>query len=374
MPATSTYGRRDARPIRLMIVDDSIVARSVVQTILSPHPDFEIVGTAANADQALALLERDPVDVVLLDLQMPGRDGLTVLPEVIARGRGARVLIVSAYAGAGADECVRAMTLGAADTLEKPTAGAFGGSFRADLIDKIRRIGADRPGPVVTTARPPVAAAPPPAIPALQPHVPGRIDCLAIGSSTGGLHALSALFAALPAGCDMPILITQHLPASFMPYFAAQMTEIAGRPAAVAREGVSLLPGQILVAPGDAHIGLRAVGGLPRIALTRGPAPSGCTPSVDPMLEAVADHFGERAFAVILSGMGRDGSLGARHILARGGEIAAQDRATSVVWGMPGSVATAGLAATIATPAGIAARIGERMSGRSASRGRPSWT
>ncbi len=369
MPAQRTYGRRsEIQPIRLMIVDDSIVARSVFQTILAPYPEFRIVAAASSAGQALARLDDTAVDVVLLDLAMPGMDGLTALPEILRRGRGARVLVVSASAGEGADACVRAMTLGAADTLEKPSAGSFGAPFRVDLIEKLRRIGGeshcvdrdDLRGPV------PVAAPPVPAV--MSAKVSGGIDCLAIGASTGGLHALSDLFASLPTSCDMPILITQHLPASFMPFFAAQMTEIAGRTASVAVEGVSLLRGQILVAPGDAHIGLRTIGGLPRIHLSRGPAASGCMPSVDPMLSAVAAHFRERAFVAILSGMGRDGSVGARDIVEAGGEIAVQDRASSVVWGMPGSIAMAGLAATIAPPAEIAGRIAERLGGRSVRR------
>jgi two-component system chemotaxis response regulator CheB len=369
MPAQRTYGRRvDAQPIRLMIVDDSIVARSVFQTILAPHPEFVIVASASTADQALERLNATAVDIVLLDLAMPGMDGLTALPEIIRRGRGAQVLIVSASAGPGADACVRALTLGAADTLEKPTAGAFGDGFRAGLIDKLHRIGAEARGPESIETPGLRMAEPVFDAPTLRSPVPGRIDCLAIGSSTGGLHALSALFATLPASCDMPILITQHLPASFMPYFAAQMTEIAARPATVAVDGVSLLRGQILVAPGDAHIGLRSIGGLPRVQLLREPSSSGCLPSVDPMLAAVGEHFQERAFAVILSGMGRDGAIGARVIAERGGEIAAQDRATSVVWGMPGSVTQAGLASTVAPPAGIAARIADRMGGRSARR------
>ncbi len=354
----------EVRPIRLMIVDDSIVARSVFQTILSPLPEFEIVATASNADQALASLDRVTVDIVLLDLAMPGMDGFTALPEIVRRGRGARVLIVSASAGAGADACVRAMTLGAADTLEKPVAGSFGGPFQADLIDKLRRIGGDARVPDRETVREMAPVGSPCAALATRALVSGRIDCLAIGASTGGLHALSALFAALPASCDMPILITQHLPASFMPYFAAQMTEITGRPAAVARNGAQLVRGHLLIAPGDAHVRLRSIGGSARILLNRDPAPSGCLPSVDPMLESVAELFGERALAVILSGMGRDGTIGARAITEAGGEIAAQDRTSSVVWGMPGSVAQAGLAATIATPAAIAARITERVEGR----------
>ena len=368
MPVHQSYGRKlETRPIRLMIVDDSIVARSVFQAILSPLPDFEIVATASSAAQALARLDATTVDIVLLDLAMPGMDGFAALPEILKRGRGARVLIVSASAGVGAEACVRAMTLGAADTLEKPVAGGFANHFRLDLVDKLRRIGGDSRVPdraVVREIAP--AARPDLDLPAMRQPVPGVIDCLAIGASTGGLHALSALFAALPPTCDMPILVTQHLPASFMPYFADQMTTITGRPATVAREGMSLLPGQLLIAPGDAHITLGMIGGCPRILLNRDPAPSACMPSVDPMLASVAQVYGERAFAVVLSGMGRDGMIGARALVEAGGEVAVQNRATSVVWGMPGSVAKAGLAATIASPAQIAARIVERVEGRAA--------
>jgi two-component system chemotaxis response regulator CheB len=353
-----------------MIVDDSIVARSVFQTILSEYSEFDIVATASTADQALAKLRTCVVDIVLLDLAMPGMDGFTALPEIIAHGRGARVLIVSTSASDGAEACVRALTLGAADTLEKPSAGSYRDRFGAALVEKLRRIGESRGEErEESRATAQIAAIVPDAT---RPLVAGPIDCLAIGSSTGGLHALAELFNALPSACDMPILITQHLPTSFMPYFAAQMTEIAGRPATVAKDGVSLLRGQILVAPGNAHIGLRSIGGLPRVILNRDPAPSGCLPSVDPMFQAVAQQFAERAFAVVLTGMGRDGSIGARDIVAAGGEIAAQDSATSVVWGMPGSVANAGLASTIARPSVIAARIANRMRGQSAPRV-PSW-
>lgn len=354
---TARYGRRaDPAPVRLMLVDDSIVARSVVQSIVGPLAEFAVVATASNAQQALGQLDQTPVDIVMLDLEMPGIDGLTALPEIIRRSHGARVLVVSASAGAGADSCVRALTLGAADTLEKPRSSAFSSAFRADLIDKLRRIAAEIP------SRQPDPVAPAEPVPAdpLSIPVSGPIGCIAIGASTGGLHALSAFFRALPAGCDAPILITQHLPASFMSYFAAQMTDIAGRPASVARDGDSLRAGHVLVAPGDAHIGLERGRRDARIALDRTPAPSGCLPSVDPMLDAVAAHYGEQAFAVVLTGMGRDGAIGARRLVEAGGEVAAQDRATSVVWGMPGSVAAAGLAATIAAPGRIAARIAER--------------
>lgn len=146
MAATASYGRRaDAAPMRLMLVDDSIVARSVVQAIVGPLADFTVIAAASTAAQALTLLDRMQVDIIMLDLAMPGIDGLTALPEIIRRSRGARVLVVSASAGAGADACVRALTLGAADTLEKPRSSAFSSDFPAELIDKLRRIAAEIP-------------------------------------------------------------------------------------------------------------------------------------------------------------------------------------------------------------------------------------
>jgi two-component system chemotaxis response regulator CheB len=338
-----------------MLVDDSIVARSVVQAILAPHPRFRVVATASSADQALALLDRTAVDVVLLDLAMPGTDGLTALPEFVRRGRGARVVVVSSLTGAGADACVRAMTLGAADTIGKPTSG-YGDRFAGELLDKLGRIGASGPA-----ADPLVAEAiPAPAPLALAAPADDTLGCTAIGASTGGLHALAGLFGALAPECDAPILVTQHLPADFMPYFAAQIAGMTGRRCTVARDGEPLRRGAILVAPGDAHIRLARSGATVRVILDRGPAPSGCLPSVDPMFEAVADCFGRRGQGIVLSGMGRDGLIGARRLVEAGGEVGVQDRETSVVWGMPGSVASAGLAALVAPPAALARRIGER--------------
>ena len=190
--------------------------------------------------------------------------------------------------------------------------------------------------------------------------VSGPLDCVAIGASTGGVNALAELFRALPKQCDAPILITQHLPVVFMPFFAAQLTSIAGRPASIAVDGARLRRGELLLAPGDAHISLFSGPDFVRIQLDRRPSPSGCLPSVDPMFEAVADCFGAAAVGVMLSGMGRDGVLGAARLAAVGAEILAQDISTSVVWGMPGAVAKAGLASSVASPDEIAVRLGQR--------------
>ena len=356
MPAASAYGRRaEAASLSVMLVDDSIVARSILQGIIGGVPGLAVVATASSAEQAFAILDASPIDIVLLDLALPGIDGLTALPEIVRRGGGARVLVVSGAASAGAEACVRALTLGASDTIEKPRAG-FTDDFRAAIVAKIMRISGDRSPRIL----PPLSVVEPGPLQPMRLRTAGPVACIAIGASTGGLHALSAFFRALPPSCRAPILVTQHLPADFMPFFASQLATIAARPTRVARDRDRLRAGEILVAPGDAHLGLRGEGGSVRVALDRAPAASGCLPSVDPMFAGVAECFGPRGFAVVLSGMGRDGTIGARAIVAAGGEIAAQDRRSSTVWGMPGAVAAAGLAATIAEPSQIAARAAER--------------
>lgn len=337
-----------------MIVDDSIVARTVMSRILETNPAFEVVATAGHAGEALALLHRIRVDIILLDVEMPGLDGLTALPDLLARSHGAHVLIVSSAAADGASATVRALTLGAADTLLKPGAGSFAGRFAAMLVERLLKIGHARPD----TGAP--AATIEPATLLVASPAGGPIECLTIGASTGGLHALSDFFGGLSREFVAPILVTQHLPPVFMPYFASQLSEIAGRRAQVAQDGMRLQPGELLIAPGDGHIGLVRTRGAVRVRIDRAPASSGCMPSVDPMFASVAAIFGAAAVAVVLTGMGRDGLIGAGAIVENGGEVLAQDARTSVVWGMPGAVANAGLAASVLPPARIAERIGRR--------------
>ena len=346
----------EARPIRLMIVDDSVVARAVITRILESHPLFEIAAVAGSADRAIELLATVQVDIILLDVEMPGTDGLTALPRILADSKGARVLIVSSACQDGAAATVKALTLGAADTLLKPGAGDLAGRFADELADRLLRIGHARRAPASSPAR---AAGRNGSVAPVRGVEP--VTCLAIGASTGGIHALSDFFRALPMSFDAPILITQHLPAEFMPYFAAQLQEIAKRKTQTATDGARLRAGEMLVAPGDAHMRLiRTRDGSVRVRLDRTPSASGCLPSVDPMFEAVAKIFGAGALAVVLSGMGRDGVGGAEALVKAGGEVLAQDAETSVVWGMPGAVANAGLASAILPPDRLADRIGGR--------------
>ncbi|MEA3054215.1 MAG: two-component system, chemotaxis family, protein-glutamate methylesterase/glutaminase [Sphingomonadales bacterium] len=335
-----------APPLRLMIVDDSQVARAVISRMLAAFADFQIVATASDAGEALRLLPRTEVDIVLLDLEMPGESGLEALPEIVRQGRGARVLIVSSFCDGGVEAAVQALGAGVAETLAKPGAEAFNGRFSDVLAERLRRMG--RPEP---SAEAPV---PPEDVPE------AKLACLAVGASTGGLHAVTALLRALPAGIGAPILITQHLPAVFVPFFARQIEAASGRAVRIAEDGLQLVAEEIVLAPGDAHIRLEQKGARIFVRLDRAAAPGGCLPSVDVMLQSVAETFGRGAVGIVLSGMGRDGLAGSRELVARGGTIMAQDRQSCAVWGMPRAVAEAGLAAAVLPPAEIAARVAAR--------------
>lgn len=342
-----------APPIRLMIVDDSEVARAVLSRMVAAHEEFEIVATAGNASDALDALKTVIVDIIILDVEMPGASGLDALPDIIRAGQGARVLIVSSMAEHGAETSVRALALGAADALPKPGIGNFAGRFAEVLAERLRRI-----GPV---EREMVRSAGEPDVPlTLRDMGEGELGCVALGASTGGLHALFAFLRALPERIGAPILVTQHLPAIFMPHFARQLESASGRIAHVAEDGALLVDEHIHVAPGDAHLCVVREGLQVRVKLERKRAESGCLPSCDPMLASVALAYGRDGVGVLLSGMGRDGASGARLLVENGGAILAQDRHSAAIWGMPRAVAEAGLASAVLPPAELARRVGQR--------------
>ncbi|UZK66522.1 chemotaxis-specific protein-glutamate methyltransferase CheB [Sphingomonas sp. M1-B02] len=339
LPVPSDTGFAPAGTARVLIVDDSVVARSVLGRMIDGMRHFRVAGAVGNVRAALDYLKTYPVDIVLLDIEMPGVDGLTALPDVVAAGKGAKVLIVSSSADEGAAVTVQALALGAADTLVKPGVGAFGGRFAEVLEERLAKLIEPPTGlPLqASSSFGPIAA-------------PDDFDIVAIGASTGGIHALSQLLRGIPASFQVPILVTQHLPASFMGYFAAQLAVLGGRPCEVATDRMRVRPGRIIVAPGDAHMRLVRMTDGAAVRLTHEKVTSGCMPSVDPMFESLAEVYGRRALAVVLSGMGRDGAEGAQFLVEAGARILAQDRESSVVWGMPGAVANAGNASAVLPP------------------------
>jgi two-component system chemotaxis response regulator CheB len=339
-----------------MIVDDSMVARAVLSRMLEADGGFEIAAVAGTAEDAIDALAQVRVDIILLDLEMPGAGGLKSIPRILEAAHGARVMIVSSLAEEGAEETVAALALGAADTLPKPGTGRFNGRFSEVLMAKVRALGrvADQ-DPLPPVAAPKAVLAAPMRAMAAEP-----LRLVAIGASTGGIHALSSFFQALPPRIGVPILVTQHLPAPFMSVFARQLSNAAGREAIVAEDGLRLLPDRIVIAPGDAHLTVDICGGRLVARLQRNRSSSGCLPSVDPMLASAAAIVGAEALGVVLTGMGRDGLEGAMALIGAGGSVIVQDEASSAVWGMPRAVADAGLACAVLPPAKIARRVAAR--------------
>ena len=337
-----------------MIVDDSTVARAVLSRMVESDPAFEITAVAGTAEDAIEALGECRVDVVVLDLEMPGAGGLKSIPRIIAAAAGAKVMIVSSLAEDGAEQTVAALAVGAADTMPKPGTGRFNGKFSEILLSKLKALGyASHQAPLIERGRPG-----PQALLRVMPADP--IDVLAIGASTGGIHSLGVLFGALPPKIGVPILVTQHLPIPFMAVFARQLGVAARRDARVAEDGMELVADEILVAPGDAHLTLEPSRNGAMVRLTHGRSSSGCMPSVDPMFDSVGAIYGSGALGVVLTGMGRDGVEGAGRLVACGGSILAQDEASCAVWGMPRAVLEAGLASAVLSPDKIARRIASR--------------
>jgi two-component system chemotaxis response regulator CheB len=339
---------------RVVLVDDSSVIRGMVTRWLEQEPGIAVVGSAPNGAAALSLVARVDPDVVVLDIEMPEMDGLTALPKLLAVNREIKVVMASTLTLRNADISLQALRLGAADYVAKPESARdprAAENFRRELIEKIRVLGAPRaarraPNHTRVAARP----LPGPAKPAkivLRP--PSRMPpkALAIGSSTGGPQALFQLFQLLKGQIRQPVFITQHMPATFTTILAEHLTRIGGAPCHEAKDGEPVRDGRIYLAPGDYHMTVATEGGARVIRLNQNPPENFCRPAVDPMLRSLAEAYGGQLLAVILTGMGQDGLKGGRALIDAGGTLVAQDEASSVVWGMPGAVATAGLCAAV---------------------------
>ncbi|MDG6077848.1 chemotaxis-specific protein-glutamate methyltransferase CheB [Erythrobacter litoralis] len=329
-----------------MLIDDSLTVRTVFSRMLGREPDMVVVAGAGTAELGLKELERSHIDVVLLDLEMPGMGGLKALPLILARAPSAKVLVISSLTANGAEHTVSALRMGAADTMLKPRPGGFDETYRDTLLGKIRAL---RGGKAQSSA---------PQFPSGQAAGKRkRPEVVAIGASTGGIHALNQLLGNLPASFDLPILITQHLPASFIPVFAKQMESACGRLAVMADDGIEIARGTLVIAPGHGHMVVRKTGGRCVAGLSYHPVKSGCMPSVDPMFESLASAYDGNVAGVLLSGMGRDGTDGAQAIHAAGGTLFAQDAESCAVWGMPRAVTEAGIATAVCPPGELAREI-----------------
>ena len=345
---------RTGEPIRVLIIDDSLTVRTVFSRMVEADRDMTVAGTASNAERAIVMLRRMEVDVILLDLEMPGMGGLEALPKLQETAQGAEILVVSSLTEDGAEHTLAAMSMGAAETMAKPRPGGFDEKYRASLLDKIRALGGRDPEARKAARSAPAGSA---TATSRMAERRKRPEVVAIGASTGGIHALGIVLRNLPPDFDLPIFVTQHLPANFMPVLARQVELASARRTVVADEGTPVLPGEILIASGNGHLVVKRRGSSVVTGLSHEIARSGCMPSVDPMLDSLSRCYDGHVLGVILSGMGRDGVEGAATLVEHGGSIIAQDQESSAVWGMPGAVTKAGLASAVLPPEELALAI-----------------
>ena len=352
--------------IRVLVVDDSVVIRRMVSDVLSGEPDIEVAGAAADGRIALQKIEQVNPDILTLDVEMPVMDGLETLKQLRKTHRRLPVIMFSTLTERGASATMDALALGASDYVTKPanvgSAAAALEKIRAELIPKIRAHvpqstpSATRPFSMLaaqTAQRPSALNAPRPAT--------ARVEVVAIGTSTGGPNALSDLVPLLPPNFPVPVVIVQHMPPIFTKFLADRLSSKSQIPVMEAANHQELLPGHAYIAPGDFHMMVeRSREGL-RIRTQQEQPENSCRPAVDVLFRSVAELYRGDVLAVIMTGMGQDGLRGCGRIREAGGQILAQDEATSVVWGMPGYVANAGLADAVLPLGLIAGEIVRRV-------------
>lgn len=354
-------------PTRVLIVDDSSLIRRVLGDALSEDPDIEVAGTAANGSIALSKIPQVSPDLVTLDVEMPGMNGLETLAEIRKLYPKLPVIMFSTLTERGAAITLDALALGATDYVTKPSnTGSLEASLnqiRQQLIPRVKALCRPLEDAPAQSMRYGIARAVAP-----RQATENPVEVLAIGASTGGPNALVELIPALPRDFPVPVVIVQHMPALFTRLLAARLDAKSSLSIREGEPGQILTPGEAWIAPGGYHMTVERQGTSVRLATNQNPPENSCRPAVDPLFRSVAAVFGGNVLAVVLTGMGNDGVSGAKNVRERGGQVYVQDEASSVVWGMPGQVAAAGLADGVFPLRSMAAEIVKRV-GKSCSSG-----
>ncbi|HTV58355.1 MAG TPA: chemotaxis response regulator protein-glutamate methylesterase [Verrucomicrobiae bacterium] len=329
--------------LRVLIVDDSAVIRRLISEALASDPSIEVASTAPNGKIALDKIEHLLPDIVTLDVEMPVMDGLETLRQIRRKWPRLPVIMFSTLTERGASTTLDALAMGASDYVAKPSnSGKLDeglAAIRSSLIPKIKALCAHLDLAAVRVSRPSATRS-------LPRHVPfsGPVKILAIGVSTGGPQALEKIVPRLPAEFSVPVVIVQHMPKIFTRLLADRLSASSALPVRECLPGAALSAGQVWIAPGDFHMLLRRVNGGVVLETNQAPPENSCRPAVDVLFRSVAEVFGSSVLSVVLTGMGSDGLHGCEAIHEAGGRIFVQDEASSVVWGMPGAVANAGIA------------------------------
>jgi two-component system, chemotaxis family, protein-glutamate methylesterase/glutaminase len=375
LASSSTPNPARQEPLRVMVVDDSVVIRGLIARWIGSEPDMVVAASLRTGLDAVNQIERVNPDVAVLDIEMPELDGISALPLLLAKKRDLIIIMASTLTRRNAEISFKALSLGASDYIPKPESTsepAAAEIFRHDLIQKIRHLGAKVRR--AATPSPPLAPREPlprqPLAPVAQPQLMRRAfstqapRALLIGSSTGGPQALMTLVTDLGPVIDrFPVLITQHMPPTFTTILAEHLARSSHRPAHEAVDGEIVKAGQIYLAQGGRHMRVARHGADVVIALDDGPPVNFCRPAVDPLFTSAIDVWQGGILAVVLTGMGSDGMRGGKEIVAAGGSVIAQDEASSVVWGMPGAAANAGICAAVLPLNQIAPKLVRLFSG-----------
>ncbi len=335
--------------IRVLVIDDSVVVRRLLTESLQEEPDLRVVAAAANGKIGLDRLAQTDPDVVILDIEMPVMDGLETLSAIRRVNRRIPVIMFSTLTERGAEATLEALSRGATDYLTKPTGtGGLQQSrqrLRSELAPRIRQLcGVRVPARPAPTAGQATGEGPPVRRP---PRARSRVDVLVVGVSTGGPVALERLFSALPGDLGVPVVVVQHMPPLFTGMLAERLDRCSPLQVAEASDGIPVAPGMAWIAPGDRHLLLARTDSGVVLRTSEDPPVNFCRPAVDVLFGSAADTYGPNVLGVVMTGMGQDGLRGSQRIVDEGGSVLAQDQASSVVWGMPGYVAQAGLAEAV---------------------------
>jgi two-component system chemotaxis response regulator CheB len=389
------------RTINVLIVDDSAFMRRAIAKMLEKDDDLHVAGIASSGEEAVALVGKTPIDVITMDVEMPGMGGLEAARTIINRN-GPPIIMISALTRDGAETTLRALEIGAVDFIPKPDSAYIDIlKVQRDLVEKIRLFGARSayvramqgkgftgpatPAAVLPQPRSPAPAPAPPPAPSRFVHEPrlakpaapvrvaaptaariGSYACVALGTSTGGPVALSQILPKLPKNFPIPIVIVQHMPPGFTKPLAERLNAGSNIGVVEAQDGMTLAAGTAYVVPAGRQLRLRRLGSAVEVALEDDRERSLHVPSVDVMATAVGETYGSAALGVILTGMGHDGVDGLRVIKDKGGYVIGQDEGSSVVYGMPRAAAVAGLVDRVVSLADVARTLCE-LTGTSAS-------
>lgn len=351
--------------INVMLVDDSAVIRSIIRKFIETNTDIEVVGTASNGQMAVDAYKRLKPDVVILDVEMPVMDGISALKEILAFDPQAKVLMCSTLTQKNAQISMKAMQIGAIDCIAKPSNSIDAGDsevFRKNLVDLLLSLGGAAKAmlpPTPSSDPAPSGARPTTGAPVerlggmpiakdivlrKEPLPIWKPKIVMIGSSTGGPQALFEVMKNFADVKSVPFVLTQHMPKAFTELLAQHITQQCKIECKEGADGMVVEPGKAYLAPGGMHMTFEKVGLNLVIKLNDGPPENFCKPSVNPMYRSVLQHYRPtEVLGVMLTGMGHDGLDASREFADGGGALIAQDQQTSVVWGMPGAVATAGL-------------------------------